>query len=97
MATPINFAGANVRMLAPEGADDVMDVMAYRNKRFCTTAWALTESELAEVLRTGVVWLSVMGGGGMPPCFVGGEEETRSVTAVGDDVLPAQTELSHAH
>lgn len=94
MAQPVTFSGTNVTMLAPEGADDVQDVRAFRNDRFCITCWALSESEIQEVLRTGQIWLSVMGNGGMPPCFVGGEDETRSVVADGGDTLPAQNDLT---
>lgn len=96
MAKPVVFTGTNITMVAPEGADDVQDVRAFRNERFCVTCWQLSPSELAEVLRTGNVWLSVMGNGGMPPCFVGGEEETRGVVADGGDPLPAQEPL-HAN
>lgn len=94
MARPVAFSGTNVIMLAPEDADDVQDVRAFRNDRFCVTCWVLSESELQEVLRTGKIWLSVMGNGGMPPCFVGGEGETRAVVADGGDTLPAQDDLT---
>lgn len=78
MAQPVDFIGTNIIMKAPQGREEtVNDVRAFTNEQCCVTCWQLTPDELAEVYRTGKVFLSVHYGGGMPPVFVGGEDAVR--------------------
>lgn len=90
MGVPVDFTGTNINMLAPEGADDVEDVRAYRNERCCVTCWMLDEQELDEFYRTGRIYLSVLGNGGMPPVFIGTEKTARELVAHYGATFPAQ-------
>jgi hypothetical protein len=86
----IDFEGTNVIMRAPAGRDDVQDVHAFRNRACCVTCWKLDPDAIAEVARTGRVYLSVFMKGGMPPVFVGSESETRQLTADFGGTFPKQ-------
>ena len=44
-------------------------------------AWRLTADEIAEINRTGCIYLTVMSGRMLFPNFVGGERETRALIA----------------
>lgn len=89
MAQGISIKGGNVTMRAPEGEEDrVYDLKVFMNRGNTITAWQLTPEELANIARTGVVYVSFMGQG-MPPTFVGDENSVRDVTAEGG-VLPKQ-------
>lgn len=78
MGQPVDFPGTNITMTAPEGQeDDVQSVRAFRNERCCVTCWMLTEEEWAEVAKTGRIYLSIYGNGGMPPVYIGGESVVR--------------------
>lgn len=75
-------------MRAPEGDDRVEDLVVFINRGNTVTAWELTPEELENVMRTGIVYVSLMGQG-MPPMFVGDENSVRGVTAEGG-ILPKQ-------
>lgn len=90
MAAPVDFTGTNTRMLPPKGREDVVEVKAFRNRACCVTCWQLSDDERAEVSRTGLVYLSVFMGGGMPPVFVGSEADVRAITADFGGTFPPQ-------
>ena len=90
MATPINFNGTNVRMNPPPGSENIEPVMAFRNEQHCVTCWQLTPPEIAEVVETGCIFLTIQFGGGMPPAYVGGEDSTREITADYGGTFPRQ-------
>lgn len=90
MARATDFRGTNVRMNPPAGRDDVEPVMAFRNTGCCVTCWQLDAAALAEVARTGRVYLSVFMGGGMPPVFLGSEDEVRDLVADYGGTFPKQ-------
>jgi hypothetical protein len=91
VAHPVDFIGTNVIMKAPRGQEEtVRDVSAFRNEQCCITCWQLTEDELAEVNRTGRIFLSVHYGGGMPPVFIGGEDAVREISADYGGTFPKQ-------
>ena len=74
MAQPLAFAEANLILYPPEGMeDDVMPLHVRATDCSAVSCWKLSEKELAEIQRTGVVWLSVMGGR-MPPVMVSGQK-----------------------
>lgn len=79
MGSPVQFDGANVVMRAPEGADNVQDMYVFRTRHSCVSCWQLTPEELAEINRTGTVFLSVLTGGIQPPVYVGSESSARGV------------------
>jgi hypothetical protein len=90
MAYPVDFTGINVVMKAPKGAEDVLDVGAFRNEQCCVTCWKLTEEELAEVAKSGLVYLTVLFGGGMPPVFLGSGTEVSALVARYGETFPVE-------
>ncbi|MDE0880363.1 MAG: hypothetical protein OSB00_17155 [Sphingomonas bacterium] len=81
MAEAIDFHGSNFTFTAPPGRDDIRDLHTFRQHDGPAniSCWRLTEDELAAVIRSGCVFLSVMSGRHFPPVFVGSEETVRSV------------------
>lgn len=81
MAHAVDFAGSNFTFKAPEGRDDIGDLHTFRqpNGPCNVSCWQLTAEELAEVNRTGRVFLSIMSGSIFFPAFVGSEEECRKL------------------
>lgn len=79
MANAIKFAGANRMLLPPQGAENVDALHTYTNGICSVSCWELSPDELAEVLRTGRVFLTVLSGQTQPPVFVGSEDVVRSV------------------
>lgn len=66
---------------ATENRPEVLDLPAYRSDNETISCWELSEHEIAEVARTGRVWLRVVGQ--QPPvCVEGGSP---FVGAPGDD------------
>jgi hypothetical protein len=82
MANPSEFHEQTRVLAAPANAPDVLPlpvlITADMAERFampgCVSAWQLTPDEMAEVQRTGVVYLAVLGTS-HPPVFVGAELE----------------------
>lgn len=78
MAEAINFDGANMILRAPLGSEEVVkDLHTYTNGKCSVSCWQLSPVEVAEISRTGVVFLSVFSGCSQPPVFVGDEESVR--------------------
>lgn len=73
MAKPVDFEYANEIFYAPKGHEDkVQDLPTFCDETCIISAWRLSPEELAEVARTGVVWLYIEGGR-MYPLRVEGE------------------------
>ena len=90
MAFPIEFPEQNFTWKgypAHNDSPDVEDLPAYHEKATGRTisCWHLNEDELAEVQRTGKVWLNVWGGP-HPPVVVMGEHP---FTGGGSNHLPS--------
>lgn len=81
MGHPVKFDGANGDLLAPAGSENVDVLPVFRNGISCTSCWALSPDEIAEVARTGRIFITVLAGKSQPPVFAGGEEETRDLIA----------------
>lgn len=81
MAHAINFLGSNFTFAAPPDRDDICDLHTFRQPDGpCNVScWELTPEELAEVNRTGRVFLSVMSGRTFYPALLGSESVVRSV------------------
>lgn len=79
MALAVPFAGANFTFKAPPDRDDIGDLHTFRqpNGPCNVSCWELTEEELAEVNRTGRIFLSVASGRVFYPSFVGSESSVR--------------------
>lgn len=80
MAQPTDFEGANLSLGAPRGRDDVAELRVMKNRQSVVSCWELSPEELAEVMRTGKVYLAVMGEN-MAPAYVASETEMRLFTA----------------
>jgi len=86
MADPTDFEGANKVFHPPEGMEDrCSDLTVFQDKTSVISCWKLSEEELAEVNRTGVVWLRVHGQG-TPPVKVSGH----SLVLIGKNERPAK-------
>lgn len=81
MGLPINFQGSNMRLLPPEGADNVIDMPTFTNGTCSVSCWKLSPAEVAEINATGRVFLAVLSGRTQPPVFVGDEATVRAVVA----------------
>ncbi|MDW9573405.1 hypothetical protein GOA73_08450 [Sinorhizobium meliloti] len=79
MGAPVQFEGANMLLRAPEGAENVSDMHTFTNGMCSVSCWQLSADELAEINRTGRIYLSVFSGRTQPPVFVGDEETVRSI------------------
>lgn len=73
MADPIQFCGSNQRLTAPPGQEDVIRTLhTYANGLEHISCWKLNPTELAQVLKTGEVWVSVASGKTAPPIYLSG-------------------------
>ena len=68
MAEPIPFTQQNGNLKAPSGSPDVLELPIHRADGMILSKWRLTKPEIEDVLRTGIVWLWVLGDR-MPPAF----------------------------
>jgi hypothetical protein len=81
MAHPVHFAGANMRLLPPESAENVQEISTFTNGTCSVSCWELSAEEIDAIALTGRVWLSCLTGRTSPPVFVGSEETVRDVVA----------------
>jgi hypothetical protein len=73
MARAVKFEGANRVLGAPKGVENLEPLHTFTNGSCSVSCWELEPEELAEVVRTGRVFLSVMSGERQPPVFVSSE------------------------
>ncbi len=81
MAEAADFPGTNFTFAAPEGREDISDLRIFTNGHANVSAWRLTDEELADVNRTGCVFLSVLSGRTFYPVYLGSEESVRRLVA----------------
>lgn len=75
MARPLAFPEANDLNRPPPGMEGVVVPLHVRRSDCCLiSCWRLAPDEIAEILRTGVVWLSVIGHA-LPPIMISGRRE----------------------
>lgn len=80
MAEAVKFGGSNMVLHAPEGMEEsCSDLHTFTNGNCSVSCWRLTPEELAEINRTGCVFLSIFSDRTQPPVFIGAEETVRSV------------------
>ena len=72
MAKPVGFEGANSLMLAPKGSADCIDLQVFNDGDQVISCWRMSDEEIANLVETRCVWLSIKGGG-MPPVMVSGD------------------------
>lgn len=81
MSQPVEFEGHNIVLAPPPGSENVGSLPIFRNGVCCVSCWQLTETELADVVRTGRIFLSIFSGATQPPVYVGSEDTVREVCA----------------
>lgn len=69
MAEPIPFREANSNFVAPAGDKECCELPAFRDGSQIVSKWKLTTAEIAEIQRTGVIWLGVQGSS-QPPVWI---------------------------
>ncbi|WP_321385665.1 hypothetical protein [Rhizobium sp.] len=80
MGEPVSFPGQNMVLRAPPGQEEtVRDLYTFTNGYCSVSCWQLSAEELAEINRTGMVFISIFSGRSQPPVFVGDEESVRSI------------------
>lgn len=80
MAEPIDFPGSNLNLLPASGDEETVNAMrAFTNGTHVVECWRLTPDELAEVAKTGCIWLAMVGG--VPPIIVGSKSTIRYFVA----------------
>lgn len=79
MAQAVDFSGSNRLLRAPQGAENVSDLHTFTNGHCSVSCWELAPEELAEISRTGRIYVSIFSGQSQPPVFVGSEDNVRSV------------------
>lgn len=70
---PVKFPEMNLVLKAPEGMEEVVfDLPVHRSDdpALVVSCWELEEGDLAEIVRTGRVWLSVLGTTQPPLCVM---------------------------
>jgi hypothetical protein len=77
MATGENFHGANMVLQPPPGSENVEPLHTFTNGYCSVSCWRLSAEELAEVNRTGCVFVSILSGRTQPPVFVSTESVMR--------------------
>lgn len=81
MSIPVKWEKANRLLVAPEGitSEQVQGLSVFTNGSVCVSKWKLSEEALAEVVKTGCIFLSVYSGHTQPPVFLGSEAECHAV------------------
>lgn len=77
----VKFEGCNAVFSAPEGRDDVSDLPLFRGPIANVFAVELTNSEHAEYMRTGHIYVSILSGATFFPVYVGTESTVREIAA----------------
>lgn len=82
MSQAVKFDGTN-RYFGPPPNDyqEIYGVHAFVNKQSVITKWEFTEAEIAEIIKTKCVFVSMMSAPIMFPHFVGTEEAVREINA----------------
>lgn len=71
MGAPAAFPEANVILGPPPGSEaEVSDLQVLRADGRLVSCWQLSPEEIAEIVRTGKIWLSVWGAVTQPPVLV---------------------------
>lgn len=83
MGEGVEFAGANRRYTPPEGVSEEQckTLHVFTNGACLVSCWRLSDEEIAEIIRSRRVFLSVWSAPTLFPVFVGSESVTRGVVA----------------
>lgn len=83
MGEPVKFSGHTHDFGPPPGLDEMVGRLpVFMNGRTVVSAWKLSDEELDEIKATGgVVFLSIMSGTSVFPCYVGSESYCKAVAS----------------
>ena len=83
MAEAIDFPGSTHCYGPPPGLDEMVGRLnVFKNGNTVVSAWKFSPEELQEVIDSGgVVFLSVMSGNAVFPCYVGSESSCKLVAS----------------
>lgn len=83
MARPVEWNGANAGLGAPKGMDALScsSLPVFKNGINCVSCWKLDEAEIAEIIKTKCIFVSLWSGKTQPPIYVGTEENVRELIA----------------
>lgn len=77
MAYAVEFPGSNMVLGAPKGAENVLSLHTFTNGHCSVSCWELDDDELAEIVRTRRIFISILSGRTQPPVFVAPETAMR--------------------
>lgn len=82
MSEPVKFDGCNRDFGPPPGLEEMVGRLpCFTNGRVVVSAHKLSSDELARVIETGVVFVSVMSGASVFPIYVGSEDTVKAVAS----------------
>ncbi len=81
MGSPVEFEGQNFVLRPPAQAENSTPLPVFRNGTCCVSCWELNDDEIAEIVKSRRVYLTVFFGNTQPPVFVGSEREVRDIVA----------------
>lgn len=82
MGKPVDFHGTNTTLTAAEGDEEtVVSMRVFRNGRHVVSAWTFSPEEIAEIIRTKTIFVTVLSGLTSPPIYLGSESNVRAVCA----------------
>ncbi len=82
MSEPVKFEGCTHDFGPPPGLDEMVGRLpCFLNGRTVVSAHKLSSEELARVVETGIVFVSVMSGVTVLPIYVGSEETVKAVAS----------------
>lgn len=79
MGYPVQFKGANSKLLAPKSMDELQcsDLPVFKNGVHCVSCWEFTEKEIEEIIKTKRVYVSLWSGDTQPPILLATENDIR--------------------
>jgi hypothetical protein len=79
MSKPVDWYGANKILKSPKGVteEQVQDLHVFNNGVVSVSRWQLSSDAMAEVMRSGCIFVSCFSGQTQPPIFVGSHDEVR--------------------
>jgi hypothetical protein len=81
MGTPVEFEGQNFVLRPPVKAENILPLPIFRNGKCCVSCWQLTDDEIAEIVTSRRVYVTVFSGDTQPPIYVGSGGNVRDFLA----------------
>lgn len=81
MGTPVKFSGYNVNLMPPLNSENIAAIPVFNNGVCTVSCWELSDEEVAEIVKSRRVFLTVLFGKTSPPVYVGSEQAVRDVVS----------------